>query len=91
VIARLVDLGATVPEPGQPPSVWLTQALTSVGATTVRHPGNHRYLMRIGAPALRRRTRILLPAKAYPKRHHPDRMVAAALAAAAASTVDSLS
>lgn len=88
VIARLVDLGASAPGPGQPPSVWLAHALSAIGARTVRHPGNHRYLMRVGAPALRRRTRILLSAKAYPKRHHPEPVIAAALANGRLSTVD---
>jgi hypothetical protein len=88
VIARLHALGATPPTAGQPPGVWLAHALEAIGATTVRHPGNHRYLIRIGPPASRRGTRMVVPGQAYPKRHHPSPAIAAALAEVAQSTVD---
>lgn len=47
VSARLARLGAPPPDPGEAPGPWLTRALNAVGATTFRHPGNHRYAWRL--------------------------------------------
>ncbi|HET9144025.1 hypothetical protein [Actinophytocola sp.] len=67
VIARLMAFGAPPPEPGCDVRVWLDIALRCVGARRIRHPGNHRYAVRIGTRAQRTRTVIALPARAYPK------------------------
>lgn len=68
VIARLVALSAPEPEPAQNPADWLHMALRVVGAQTRRHPGNHRYALRIGRTrAERTRTVIAVPARPYPK------------------------
>jgi len=65
---RLIRLGAPVPRAGQHPAAWLTEALTAVGATRVRHRGNHRYCFTLGTRAQRRRVELALPASPYPKR-----------------------
>ncbi|WP_432983096.1 hypothetical protein [Dactylosporangium sp. CA-233914] len=83
VIARLVALGAPPPDGSQPPRAWLHAALAAIGATSVRHPGNHRYLIRLGSRRQRRRTIVGLPAWRYPKRHQPSPAIADALHAAA--------
>jgi len=69
VIDRLLGLGAPPPGRTQHPAVWLTAALAAIGATKVRHPGNHRYLITVGGPRNRGRTHIALTARAYPKPH----------------------
>jgi hypothetical protein len=67
VIDRLVTFGATPPAPGTDPRPWLANALRTIGARRIRHPGNHRYALRIGTRAQRTRTRIALPSTPYPK------------------------
>lgn len=47
--------------------LWLRLALHAVHARRVAHPGNHRYLLRIGTRAQRTRTVIGLAAGPYPK------------------------
>jgi hypothetical protein len=47
--------------------LWLRLALQAVNARRVAHPGNHRYLLRIGTRAQRTRTVIGLAAAPYPK------------------------
>jgi len=66
VRAGLVTLGAPHPEPSEPAGAWLTRALVTVGAHTVRHPGNHRYVWTIGDRSARRSTPIALPSLPYP-------------------------
>jgi len=58
--------GAPAPEAGEPASDWLRRALPAVGARTVRHQGNYRYMWTIGDRAARRRTPIALAALPYP-------------------------
>lgn len=60
----LIRWGAT-PRRGQDPVLWLPQALHLAGVRRVRHPGNHRYLFRIGAR--RRSVSVGLTARPYPK------------------------
>ena len=44
----LEDLGARPITEGDDPALWLRQALASIGAVNVRHPGNHRYCLTLG-------------------------------------------
>lgn len=66
----LISYGARPPRPGEPPTAWLRQALSDAGVRRVRHPGNYRYLFRLG-PTRSQRTRvtIAMPAAPYPKLH----------------------
>ncbi|MGK5677620.1 hypothetical protein [Actinoplanes sp. URMC 104] len=67
-IARLVDLGAAPKPAWMPGSVWLPAALERVGATEVKHPGNHRYGWSIGPRWSRRVFPVAMPALPYPRR-----------------------
>ena len=72
----LEDLGARPITADDDPAVWLRQALASIGAVNVRHPGNHRFCLTLGGrrharhlalPAHPTRpTRGRLPARARP-------------------------
>lgn len=44
----LEDLGARPITSDDDPTVWLTQALATIGAVDVRHPGNHRSCLTLG-------------------------------------------
>lgn len=44
----LVAHGATPLRAYQQPAAWLKQALAEIGARTIRHRGNHRYVFRLG-------------------------------------------
>ncbi len=64
---QLVRLGATPRRPHADPAAWLTVALDEVGATRIRHGGNHRYGFRLGRTArLRQRVRLGLPSLPRP-------------------------
>jgi hypothetical protein len=63
---QLVGWGATPRAAGEDPTRWLRAALGAAGVRRVRHPGNYRYLFRIG-PGRGRVTIGLSPAP-YPKR-----------------------
>ncbi|MCU4750214.1 hypothetical protein [Streptomyces sp. G-5] len=63
VIRRLRQYGAPAPGPGESGPYWLAKALTAIGATTVRHPGNHRWARSIGP----HRTRVHLGAAVLPR------------------------
>ena len=65
VVARLVQLGAD-PLTGNPAG-WLAGALERVGASQVRHRGNHRYVLPIGDRAARRATPVALESMPPPK------------------------
>jgi hypothetical protein len=47
---------------------WLPRALAAAGVRRLRHPGNHRYLFRLGDRAARRSVLVGLPNSPYPKR-----------------------
>ncbi|HEY7066284.1 MAG TPA: hypothetical protein VII06_32730 [Chloroflexota bacterium] len=49
------------------PVRWLPHALAAAGVRRLRHPGNHRYLFRLGDRAARRSVAIALPRFLYPK------------------------
>jgi hypothetical protein len=44
----LEDLGARPMVAGEDPATWLRHALATIGAVTVRHPGNHRFCLTFG-------------------------------------------
>jgi hypothetical protein len=52
---------------GKSPAEWLPTALAAANVRRLRHPGNHRYLFRVGDRASRRSTLIALPTWPYPK------------------------
>ena len=56
------------PRRGEHPNVWLPIALEAAGVRRLRHPGNHRYLFRLGTPPEKRSVVIALPRFPYPKR-----------------------
>ena len=65
----LEDLGARPITADDDPAVWLHEALATIGAINVRHPGNHRFCLTLGG---RRHTRhLVLP-------RHPSRPTRAA-------------
>jgi len=64
---QLVRLGATPRRAGEGAAAWLADALSQLGATRLRHRGNHRYAFRLGATARRRALiRVGRPASGYP-------------------------
>jgi hypothetical protein len=62
------------PRYGADPTTWVPTALCAAGVRTLRHPGNHRYLFRLGDRRVKRSIRMGLPSLPYPKR--VDRSVA---------------
>lgn len=70
---QLVALGAAPRRAGQAGTDWLLDALNQLGATRMRHRGNHRYAFPLARTARQRaRIRIGLPAGRYPHRVDPD-------------------
>jgi hypothetical protein len=68
VFARLVALGAPPPTADQTPCEWLREAKHVVGVRSQRHPGNHRYAIRLGRTrGERTRTVIGMATGRYPK------------------------
>lgn len=67
VVKRLVGLGAPEPAAGADLREWLRAALCHIGARRIRHPGNHRYALRVGTRAQRSRSVIALHPGTYPK------------------------
>lgn len=63
----LIGWGAPAPRAFADPARWLIDALAVIGATKMRHRGNHRYCFRLGTPAQRRRVHLDLPTFPYPK------------------------
>jgi hypothetical protein len=72
VVRRLVDAGAPPPEPGEDGKHYLRRAKAAVRPRTVAHPGNHRFVLRLGRRA---KHRIALgdgyEPRPYPKRPDP--------------------
>jgi hypothetical protein len=63
---QLVQLGATPRRPHADRAAWLTDALNELGATRIRHRGNHRYAFRLGRTA-RQRARVRLGMSSMPR------------------------
>jgi hypothetical protein len=65
---RLAALGARPRIAGESGPDWLAEALRTIGARAVRHPGNHRYLIRLGRTRSERTAvTIGLASRPYPK------------------------
>lgn len=65
---QLVEWGAS-PRGDEAPLLWLHTALTSAGVQRIRHPGNYRYLFRVGRTrGERSRVTIAMRPAAYPKK-----------------------
>ncbi len=71
VIKRLVALGADRPGRHTDRRTWLADALNAVGATRIRHRGNHRYAKPV-APHLGERRRLVVAGIALPYPKHID-------------------
>ncbi|MBI4496629.1 MAG: hypothetical protein HY689_01860 [Chloroflexi bacterium] len=72
----LREFGAP-PRRGADPSEWLPRALIAAGVRRLRHPGNHRYLFKLGRRSAKRAVRVGLPSLPYPKRvNRLDELVA---------------
>ncbi len=63
----LMGWGAPAPRAFQDPRRWLIDACSVIGATKLRHHGNHRYCFRLGTKSQRRRTNLAYPTLTYPK------------------------
>lgn len=64
---QLVALGA--PEMSGDRARWMHNALATIGARTFRHPGNHRFIFKLGRDRREQRSVLCpLPTLAYPKR-----------------------
>jgi len=66
-VEQLLRRFGAPPRRGAAPSEWIPRALTTAGIRRLRHPGNHRYLFRLGDRAARRSDVIALPSLPYPK------------------------
>lgn len=64
---QLVTWGARPRREHETSDAWLPGALDDARVTRVRHPGNYRYLFRLGTRAERSRTVIGLASAPYPK------------------------
>lgn len=66
-VEQLLRRFGAPPRRGAAPSAWIPSALVAAGVRRLRHPGNHRYLFRLGDRASRRAVVIALPSLSYPK------------------------
>lgn len=55
------------PRRGESPAKWLPTALAAARVRRLRHPGNYRYLFRLGSQASKRCVVVALPTWPYPK------------------------
>lgn len=66
---QLVEWGASARTPDDDSTAWLRSALTAAGVRRIRHPGNHRYLFRVGRTrAERNRVLVAMSPAPYPKK-----------------------
>lgn len=75
-VEELLRAFGAPPRRGAPTAEWLPRAVAAAGVRRLRHPGNHRYLFRLGDRAAKRAVLVALPSAPYPKR--VDRPTAAA-------------
>lgn len=66
---QLTSLGARPPRTRENAATWLTEALATVHARKLRHPGCHRYAFPIGTRRQRATVTIAPRPAAYPKKH----------------------
>lgn len=52
---------------GEQPTGWLHEAIATVGATRLRHRGNHKFLFAIGTRSQKRRVYVNATPLPYPK------------------------
>lgn len=73
-VRRFVDAGAPAPGPGECGKAYLRRAIAAVRPRIAEHPGNHRFVLRLGKPREQRRIPYGdgFEPLAYPK--HPDPM-----------------
>ena len=72
VVRRFVDAGAPRPEPGECGKAYLSRAKAAVRPRICEHPGNHRFVLRLGTGREKRRIPLGFEPRKYPK--HPDPM-----------------
>lgn len=74
VVRRFVDAGAPAPEPGECGKAYLRRAKAAVRPRVCQHPGNHRFVIRLGSGREKRRIALGdgFEPREYPK--HPDPM-----------------
>lgn len=65
---QLVEWGAHPRHDGELAIQWLSTALADAGVRRVRHPGNHRYLFRVGDRRERSRVAVAITPAPYPKK-----------------------
>lgn len=66
-VEQLLRRFGAPPRRGVTPSAWVPRVLAAAGVRRLSHPGNHRYLFRLGNRASRRSIAIALPSLPYPK------------------------
>ncbi len=66
---QLIAFGARPPRAGENPATWLADALATVHACKIRHPGCHRYAFPIGTRRQRAAVTIEPRPVPYPKKH----------------------
>lgn len=74
VVRRFVDAGAPEPLPGECGKQYLRRAVAAVQPRIVAHPGNHRFVLRLGKPREQRRIPYGEGFEALPYPKHPDPM-----------------
>jgi hypothetical protein len=66
-VEQLLRTFGAPPRRGAASAEWIPIALATAGVRRMRHPGNHRYLFRLGGRAERASVTIALPKLPYPK------------------------
>jgi hypothetical protein len=66
-VERLLRTFGAPSRRGSAPELWIPLALAAAGVRRMRHPGNHRYLFRLGDRAARGAVTVALPNMPYPK------------------------
>ncbi len=73
VVRRFVDAGAPHPTPGEDGKAYLRRAVAAARPRICEHPGNHRFVIRLGTERERRRIPLgeRFEPRRYPKRPDP--------------------